>query len=120
MRRVYADEFHPLSELVLPQHPEALPPFPVIDMHAHFGPLLLGERYEDTYDTARSCEVLREMGIEKVLCLELVWGDAYDRLCRKLEASNGMILPVGSVDVVRALEPDFESRVYRTLRELKA
>ena len=119
MERICAGDFHPQSELVLPEHPQTLPPFPVVDMHAHFGPLLLGERYEDTYDTRESCRVLRAMGIEKVLCLELVWGGEYDRLCRKLEASEGMILPVGSVDVFRALEPDFEATVYRTLRDLK-
>ena len=94
MERICAGDFHPQSELVLPEHPQTLPPFPVVDMHAHFGPLLLGERYEDTYDTRESCRVLRAMGIEKVLCLELVWGGEYDRLCRKLEASEGMILPL--------------------------
>ena len=120
LRRLYADEFHPKSELVLEQHPDALPPFPVIDMHAHFGPLLLGEHYEEAFDTERSCEVFRELGLEKVFCLELVWGADYDRLCRKLEASKGMIVPVGSVDVFQALEPDFEDTVYRTLRDLKA
>ena len=120
MSDIGKETFHPRSELVLPQHGTAMPPFPVIDMHAHFGPLLLGEHYEEEYDTRRVCDVLREMGIERIFCLELVWGEAYDRLCRKLEASDGMIVPVGSVDVFRALEPDFESQVYRTLRELKA
>ena len=120
MRRVYADEFHPRSELALPRHPETMPPFPVIDMHAHFGPLLLGERYEEEYDTRRCCETLREMGLERIFCLELVWDGEYDRLCRKLEASDGMIVPVGSVDVFKALEPDFEDHVYRVLRDLKA
>ena len=120
MDRVYAGEFHPRCELVLPQNPDALPPFPVIDMHAHFGPLLLGEDYEQKFDTRESCRMLREMGFEKVFCLELVWGGEYDRLCRKLEASDGMIVPVGSVDVFRALEPDFEEQVYRTLRDLKS
>ena len=108
------------SELKTVQHPEVMPPFPVIDMHAHFGPLLLGDNYESVYDTRRSCEILRSMGIEKIFCLELVWDGEYDRLCRKLEASDGMILPVGSVDVFRALEPDFEKTVFRTLRDLKA
>ena len=61
------------SELKTVQHPETMPPFPVIDMHAHFGPLLLGDDYESVYDTRRSCEILREMGIEKIFCLELVW-----------------------------------------------
>lgn len=120
MRRLYADEFHPRSMLVTPQHPDAMPSFPVIDMHAHFGPLLLGDNYEERFDTRRSCEMLREVGIERIFCLELVWGGAYDRLCRKLEASDGMIAPVGSVDVFEALKPDFETRVYRTLTDLKA
>ncbi|MBR1559815.1 MAG: amidohydrolase family protein [Clostridia bacterium] len=120
MKKLYVGEFHPRSELALPGHPDALPPFPVIDMHAHFGPLLLGEDYEATYDTRRTCETLKELGIEKVLCLELVWGEEYDRLCRKLAASDGMILPVGSVDVFRAMAPDFEATVYRTLRDLKS
>lgn len=119
MRRLYADEFHPKVELVVDAHPEALPPFPVIDMHAHFGPLLLGENYEDVFDTKESCRILRDMGIEKIFCLELVWNDQYDRLCRKLDASDGMILPVGSVDVFRALDADFDSYVYRTLRAMK-
>ena len=120
MKRLYADEFHPTVELVTPQHPNTMPLFPVIDMHTHFGPLLLGEDYETKFDTREICRLLREMGIEKMLCLELQWGEGYDRLCRKLEASDGMILPVGSVDVFRALEPDFEAQVYRTLRDLKA
>ena len=119
MRRLYADEFHPKVELVVEEHPCAMPPFPVIDMHAHFGPLLLGENYEQTFDTKESCRMLRDMGIEKIFCLELVWENQYDRLCRKLDASDGMILPVGSVDVFKALESDFDSYVYRTLKAMK-
>lgn len=107
-------------ELVHEEHPCVLSPFPVIDAHAHFGPLLLGESYETVYDTARTSALLREMGIEKILCLELVWEAEYDRLCRKLEASDGLVVPVGSVDVFRALDPDFESYVRRTLVDYKA
>ena len=120
MQRLYVDEFHPKSELVTAQHPFELPPFPVVDMHAHFGPLLLGDDYERKFDTRRSCELLRELGIEKILCLELVWDEGYDRLCRKLDQSDGMILPVGSVDVSRAMERDFEQTACRQLRDLKS
>lgn len=119
MKRLYVDEFHPTVELVSPQHPDAMPPFPVIDAHAHFGPLLLGEHYEDCFDTRQKCALLREMGIEKIFCLELLWGEEYDRLCRKLEASDGMIVPIGSVDVFRALESDFGREVDRCLKDLK-
>ena len=120
MRRLYADEFHPKVELVADAHPCAMPPFPVIDMHAHFGPLVLGENYEELYDTKETCRILRDLGVEKIFSLELVWGEAFDRMCRKLEASDGMIVPVGSVDVFRALEPDFEKTVYSTIRDLQA
>ena len=92
MKRLYADEFHPRSELALPRHEDAMPPFPVIDMHAHFGPLLLGDRYEERFDTRRSCEVLREMGIERIFCLELVWDGSEVRLeqrvCRDAAAGG--------------------------------
>ena len=120
MRRLYIDEFHPVIELVTEQHAEEMPSFPVIDMHTHFGPLLLGEDYESRYDTEEVCRIFRELNIEKAFCLELVWDEAYDRLARKLEASEGMILPVGSVDVFKALEPGFDTLIYRTLTTLKA
>ena len=119
-RRLYLDEYHPKIELVHTEHPDCMPSVPVIDMHTHFGPLLLGEDYESTYDTAETCRWMKDLGIEKAFCLELVWGESYDRLCRKLDESKGMILPIGSVDVFKALEPDFESTVYRTIRDLKA
>lgn len=118
MRRLYADEFHPKSELVTPEHPFEMPEFPVIDVHAHFGPLII-DNYEDAYDTKEKCLILQEMGVEKIFCLELLWDEEYDRLCRKLEASEGMIVPIGSVDVFRAMDKDFETHVYRTLRDLK-
>jgi hypothetical protein len=120
MQRLYVDEFHPISELVTAEHPFEMPPFPVIDMHAHFGPLLLGDDYERKFDTRRICRLLGEMGVERLLCLELVWGADYDRLCRKLDESDGMILPVGSVDISRAMRPDFEAHVYRALRDQKS
>lgn len=120
MERIYADEFHPISELVTEEHTNILPPFPIIDAHAHFGPLLLGDNYESTFDTKQSCEWFEELDIEKLLCFELVWGDEYKRLCEKLAPSNGKILPVGSLDVFKALDKDFDTYVYNAVNELKA
>ena len=107
-------------ELVHEEHESEMPVCPVIDMHTHFGPLLLGPDYADKFDTARVCDMLRGLGVEKIFCLELLWGDEFDRLCRKLEASGGMVVPVGSVDVFKALEPGFEYLVRRTLEDFKS
>ena len=107
-------------ELVHEEHPFEMPVCPVIDTHAHFGPLLLGPDYESRFDTARVCDELRRLGVERIFCLELLWGEEFDRLCRKLAPSDGMIVPVGSVDVFKALEPGFEGLVRRTLEDFKS
>ena len=112
--------FNPVSELVVGQHKEVKPPCPVIDIHTHFGPLLLGEDYDHDYDIKQISEKLQKMNIQKAVSLELVWDEAYDRLQEYLEGSDGLIIPFGSVDVSQALKPDFEKLVYRTLHSLKA
>ena len=108
------------TELCSELHTGIKPRFPVIDMHAHFGALLFGDRYEDVYDTAEVVETLRRTGIRRIVSLELEWEAGYDRLMKKLEPSGGFVVSVGSVDVSKALEKDFESIVYRQLRDLKA
>ena len=120
MKRLYLDEYHPKSGLVTAQHDQCMPPFPVIDMHAHLGPLLLGENYAEKYDTENLCALLRDMGIERMFSLELLWGEGLARMERKLEASKGMLISVGSVDISRALDADFENLVWRTLRDYKS
>jgi predicted TIM-barrel fold metal-dependent hydrolase len=119
MKRLYLDEFKPISGLETPSSPERPPPCPVIDGHAHFGALLLGANYEEKYDTRRSVETLRSAGIERILSLELAFDKEFDRLRRKLEASDGFILPVGSVDISQAGTSGFEKLVFRQVRDLK-
>lgn len=109
-----------VTELYRELHTNIVPRFPVIDMHAHFGALLFGDAYESVYDTLEVVENLKRSGVRRIASLELEWGAGYERLMRKLEPSDGFVVPIGSVDVSKALEPDFETLVYRQLRELKA
>ncbi len=112
--------FRPETELRARARADVSPRFPVIDMHAHFGALLLGGRYEEKYETARVVGNLRDAGLRRILSLELAWGGEYDRLRRKLEASDGFVAPVGSVDLSEAKRPGFAASVRRQVRELKA
>lgn len=107
-----------ICELAQTRHESMLPRFPVIDMHTHFGPLLLGEDYEARYDTMDSVQAMRAAGIEKAVVLELVWDDALDRLLDKLAPAGDFLTVFGSIDVSRAMEPDFERTVYRQIRRL--
>lgn len=115
MRRLYVDEFHPVAQLRLGNHTPVAPCFPVIDMHGHMGPMLLGEDYGERYDTARQAELLRACGLEKLVSLELVWGESYRRLQNKLAEADGFFQIFPSIDVSGIGSPGFEKHVYHTL-----
>ena len=117
MRRLYLDEFHPVTQLKLNDHTPRQPRFPIIDMHGHMGPMLLGERYDECYDTVRQAELLRACGLETLVSLELVWGDSYRRLQDKLSAAADFFVIFPSVDLSGIGSPGFEKEVYNTLLE---
>lgn len=114
---IYLEDYAPETGLVLKQHIPPRPRFPVIDMHAHMGPMLLGEGYEAAYNTHQQKQLLQASGVEKLVSLELVWGDAFLKLKEKLSAGDGFFDVFPSVDVSRFEEPGFERMVYQTLKE---
>ena len=118
-KSVSLNEYRPRSELVVERKAVTKPKFPVIDMHTHFGPLVLGENYTERYDTAREVERFRAAGIKRVVNLELVWGAELDRLLEKIHPYGDFITTFSSVDVSRLDEPGFETYVLRTLTEAK-
>lgn len=113
------EEYMPRSELVTERVKVTKPRFPVIDVHTHFGSLVLGEDYTEGYDTAREVERFKEAGIKRVVNLELVWGGELDRLLEKIHPHEDFITTFSSVDVTRLDEPGFERYVRRTLQEAK-
>lgn len=113
-------DYMPRSELVVERVEVTRPKFPVIDAHMHFGPLTNGPDFASKYDTQAEVEKLKEHGIEKVVTLEVSWGEELDRMLRKLEPHLDFFVVFASVDVSRLDEPDFEKSVRRTLEEHKA
>jgi len=119
MDRLYLDEFNPQTELVTAVNDVRTPRFPVIDMHAHLGPMLLGSDYAQAYDTLSLKQTLQACGVERMVSLELVWDDAYARLLEKLAPGGDFFAVFPSVDVSRFEDSGFESMVYRTLASYK-
>ncbi len=107
-------------ELVLENHEFEEPKFPVIDMHTHFGSLLFGDNYEETYDTRQVVAAMKKAGVRKAVVHELVWHSEYDRLIKKLEAEMDFFAVFGSVDVSKALEKNFDQLVLKQIRYLKS
>lgn len=108
-----------ISELRVPAHESVRPPCPVIDMHTHFGALLMGEDYESLYDTREVADSLRRAGVVRALSVELAWDMEYDKLQKKVAASDGLVMAVGSIDISKALDKDFEALAYKQAASLK-
>lgn len=113
-------DFRPISRLKVPQHQVKTPRFPVFDIHTHFGPLVLGEQFEETYDTGAVVQALRATGVTGVCNLELIWGDMLDRQLNKLAGHEDFILTFASLDLARMEDPDFAAYADATFAAHKA
>lgn len=114
------EEYVPFSELVVPETEVTKSRLPVIDAHSHWGKLLLGDNYNAAYDTTAVVNALKSVGLEGIVNVDGFWGEELDKMLAKTEESEGFIKTFSSVDVTRAGERDFESLVYRTIRDAKA
>jgi len=114
------EEYVPFSELVVPETEVTKSRLPVIDAHSHWGKLLLGDNYNAAYDTTAVVNALKSVGLEGIVNVDGFWGEELDKMLAKTEESAGFIKTFSSVDVTRAGERDFESLVYRTIRDAKA
>ncbi len=113
-------EFKPRSELVVDRVEITEPKFPVIDIHGHFGPLVLGEGYASRYDTLEEVEKLKKLGVTHITNLETLWGEELDRLLDKVAPAGDFIITFGAVDILKLDDPDFPEYVEATLTESKA
>jgi Tat protein secretion system quality control protein TatD with DNase activity len=107
----------PKSELIVDEHHISKPAFPVIDTHAHFGRLLLGDNYDDLYVTREVVEALKEKGVKHIVNLDGEWGSELDRMISKIHPFEEFILTFGSIDISRLDENGFEGYVRKTLQE---
>ncbi len=114
------EDYHPISELVVPEHIVSKPSFPVFDAHSHWGKLLLGDSYPEQYDTKEVVEKLKEIGIKGMVNLDGFSGAELDKMLAKTEESDGFVKTFGNIDITLLERPDFESYVRRTITESKA
>lgn len=104
-------DYQPKSFLEVPRTFVKTPKFPTIDIHAHFGKLVMDDEYESYYETEETVRLLKEHGIRKIVNLDLSFGEERDRMMRKLEGFDDFFIQFGTVDVERFEEPGFEKMV---------
>lgn len=113
-------EFQPKSELVVERQQLLGPKFPVIDMHGHFGPLVLGPNYAESYDPVEEVEKLKRLGVRNITNLEMLWGEELQKLLAKVAPAGDFIITFGGVDITRLAESNFANYVEETLTQSKA
>lgn len=116
-KKFYLEEYTPVSELVVEQHIISKPKFPIFDIHAHFGSLVMGDGYESMYDTAEVVSRLKDLGIKKIINLDGWWGSQLDRMLAKIHPFEDFIQTFGCIDPSRLDEPGFEDYVRQTLKD---
>lgn len=110
-------DYRPKSFLEVKRTKVDVPRFPVIDMHTHFGKLVMGENYAALYDTKTVVEALRAHGVRRVVNLDLGFGEERGRMLKKLEGFEDFFINYGTVDVEQFESPDFERMVYRSIAD---
>jgi len=104
-------DYQPTDMLRVDGHEVKKAKFPVIDMHSHFGPILLGPDYASKYDTGSVAEKLKTYNIAKIFNLDLLWDEGLDKMHKKLEGFEDYIVTCPSVDCTRLDDPDFPEYV---------
>ncbi len=120
MYSAQAAEYTPVSMLTTPMAGARPVRYEVIDVHTHFGPLVLGEAYEGAYDTAQVLAKLKAFGVSKVCNAELIWDEALPRMLVKLGEYRQDILTLPSVDLAGFERPDFPDAVRRAFATYQA
>jgi len=92
------------------------PIIPAIDIHTHWGRLLLGEDYESVYDTSEVVSRLKEYGLKAVVNLDGECGEYFDRMIKKTEGFENYIITFGNVDLTRFAERSFDEYVYSSIK----
>lgn len=117
---ILVSDFNPTVMLKVKEHPTPKAKFPVIDMHSHWGPILLGPDFADKYDTAQRVEQLKKHNIQMTFNPDRIWGDKLEKMQEKLKGYEDFVLTCPSVDYARLDDPDFPEYVdncYRMYKE---
>jgi predicted TIM-barrel fold metal-dependent hydrolase len=108
----------PDTELVVEKNIIKKPRFEVVDVHGHFGKLVLGDDYENLYDMDETVQILKGYRIKRIANMDGFWGDELDRMLEKTHPYNDdFVITFGGVDISMLDDPGFDSMVEKTLKQ---
>ena len=102
-------DYHPESELIVPQHDVKTPKFPVVDFHIHYHCLF------GAYDEKRCIQGLRDNGVTAAVNLVGIDGQPLEDTLQRFRDELDWIIPFGGLDVRRVSESGFADYVCQSL-----
>ena len=81
--KIYLSDFKPVSELKVKGNQVNYPKYPVIDIHSHFGKLVLGDDYENSYDMVEAIDSMKHFGIKNTVNLDGFNTGDLDKMLKK-------------------------------------
>jgi len=112
-------DYKPTCMLKVEEHYTKKAKFPVIDMHSHWGPILLGKNYAQKYDTGKVVANLKEYNICKIFNPDIICDDSYDAMLDKLQGYTDFVYTCPSVDCSKMDDPDFPEYVDAHFKKYK-
>lgn len=112
-------EFNPISECVVKKTMIKKPKYPVIDIHAHMGTLVLGQNYSALYDTSEYVQKLKELGVSHIVNLDGAFGQDLVRMKQKTKGFDDFISTFVWIDVSKMEDKDFDAWVIKHLHQAK-
>lgn len=111
------EDFKPVSEAIVHQSKIDHPKYPVIDFHTHMGKLLLGDNYQELFDTDEYVNQLKKWGVMKAVNLDGFYGKDLDDMKDKIGSYQDYFINFMWIDFSYYDEVDFESKTKQLILE---
>ena len=108
-------DYRPISMAVLKKTVINRPAYPVIDFHTHMGKMLLGDNYEEKYDTDKYVKELKECGVALAVDLDGYGGYELQKLKQKTSGYENYFIHFMQLDYSRFDKSDFQADIRRQI-----
>jgi len=116
MKDLLLSQFHPKTELILPQHEITKPKYPVIDFHCHFFLDIMSK--PNDYNLEDEKRKLSNNGVAAIINLIIAYTSSEEIVYKVLDYTKDdldVFVPFGTVDTSKVADTDFATYAYDTI-----
>lgn len=112
-------EYNPKSQAIVSENLVSRAKFPVLDVHTHWGQMLLGADYAKRYETKEALAQVQALGVQRLVNLDGGHAEDLEPMLEKTSAHAKAIYTFVWVQTERLDEPSFAKNVETYLKHAK-